>query len=304
VSSVFSRKLRKMLSEFKPDVVYCHWLRPWAEVSGKIANGLGVPFIIDQHEDLPTLKKLFPAVYATMLRPLLSSDKVIVHSSVSEHDLHQELGEKVKTELVYLGQSLEISQAKKKFSRSSFRIACISHLHEERKNIDVLIKAAKIIEDRIDFSLSIIGDGPLRQGYESLCNDLNLEKKIRFCGALTPAGISVELDESDLFVLPSHPEAFGLVLTEALARGVPAVSIRGNGGAEELRSLGYPVVLAEPLDENDLADKIISVLNDPEQMMKMSDGGKEIVGRHFTWKRNAEHTHKVLSELKMSGRTI
>ncbi len=304
VSSVFGRKLRKLLGEFKPDVVYCHWLRPWAEVSGKIANGLGVPFIIDQHEDLPTLKKLFPAVYATMLRPLLSSDKVIVHSSVNEHDLHRELGDKVKTELVYLGQSLEISQAKKKFSRSSFRIACISHLNEERKNIDVLIKAVKIIERKIDFSLSIIGDGPLRQGYESLCKDLSLENKIRFCGSLTPAGISAELDESDLFVLPSYPEAFGLVLTEALARGVPVVSIRGNGGAEELRSLGYPAVLAEPLDENDLADTIISVLNDPEQMMKMSETGKEIVGRYFTWKSNAEHTHNVLSELKTSGRTV
>lgn len=302
VSSVFGRKLKKMFNEFEPDVVYCHWLRPWAEVSGKIANGLGVPFVIDQHEDLPTLKKLFPDSYANMLKPLLSSHKVIVHSSVNEHDLHQEFGGRVKTELVYLGQSLEISQAKKKFSQSSFRIAGISHLQEERKNIDVLIKAAKILEGRIDFSLSIIGDGPLRQGYESLSKDLNLEKKIRFCGALTPAGISGELDESDLFVLPSYPEAFGLVLTEALARGVPAVSIRGNGGAEELRSLGYPVILAEPLDENDLAEKIISVLNDPELLLKMSDAGKEIVGRHFTWKRNAEHTHNVLSELKVSGR--
>lgn len=304
VSSFFGRKLRKILKDFKPDVVYCHWLRPWAEVSGNIAKGLGVPFVIDQHEDLPTFRKLFPSDFAEMLRPLLSADKVIVHSSLNEHDLRRELGVKMRSELIYLGQSLEILQAKREFPRSGFRIICISHLHEQRKNIDVLIKASKILEGRTDFTLTVIGDGPLRPFYESLCKDLNLEQKIRFCGALTPAGISGELDRSDLFVLPSFPEAFGLVLTEALARGVPAVSVRGNGGAEELHSLGYPVVLAEPLDECDLADKILTALNDPELLMKMSDKGKEIVRDHFTWNRNAEHTHKVLYELIESGRAV
>jgi glycosyltransferase involved in cell wall biosynthesis len=297
ISGLFKKKLKNLVIEFNPDLIYCHWLRPWAGICADIAKELDLPFVIDHHEDLPTLKDLFPQHYRQFLEPFQKADRIIVHSSRNMEELKSELPMLENVDLIYLGQSLEVRTESKSFSADCKKLITVSHLYEPRKNIDVLIKALAKIKDRLDFSLRIVGDGSLRGKYEELTASLGLDEKITFTGTYTQDQIRSALDDSDLFILPSYPEAFGIVFAEALARGVPVVTCRGNGGGEELKLLGYPVILAEPHDEDDLAEKILLLTENPDAMNEMSVSGKTIVINNFTWRRNAERTLALMEEL-------
>ena len=104
------------------------------------------------------------------------------------------------------------------------------------------------------------------------------------------------MSNSDIFILPSYPEAFGVVIIEALAKGLPVITCNGNGGGEELKKLGYPVVLVKPDSQEDLAESITELSKDEVRMKDMSAKGIEIVRKYFTWKKNAENTYQLLSD--------
>lgn len=295
IKKLFRKKLYDRIESFSPDVLYCHWLRPWAGIAASISKELGIPFVIDHHEDLPTLKNLFPKDYDNFLKTFLLADRIIVHSNENRNDLKKEITSLHNIDLIYLGQSFRILEKDKEFSNDTIRLICVSHLHEPRKNIDVLLRAIALLTDKLKFSMRVIGDGPLKNDYETLCRTLNLSDVVKFEGSLHQNRIEQLLDDSDMFILPSFPEAFGIVFAEALARGIPVVTCKGNGGGEELRLLGYPSVLAEPLSSDDLSGKILALAQNAEAMNEMSYTGRKIAGENFTWERNAAQTFDLMN---------
>lgn len=304
VSFLYKDVISAHAGRFKADAMICHWLRPWAYAAGIAARELGIPLIIDHHEDIPTMKELFPDSYKKFLDLFRLSDSVIVHSTRNRKELEDEASFNGMIYTIYLGQSLPVLEKERKFASGKPSLVCISHLHERRKSIDVLIRAASILKGRTEFSLKIAGDGILRKEYEALAVSLGLKEEIKFCGNADEVLKRKLLDESDIFILPSFPEAFGIVITEAMARGVPVITPEGNGGGEEIAILGYPAVTALPGSPEDLADKIIDLLNDTNRMKCMSEAGRNLAGQHFTWRNNAAETLGAVKETVMKHRSI
>lgn len=292
----YGKRLEQTLNQLKPDIVYCHWLRPWTKTTASIARTMNVPLIIDHHEDIPTLKKLFPGKYKKILNVMQNANGIVVHSSQNKSDLINENLNLPEIHTCYLGQNFSASTLPKKFN-SSLKIACVSHLHEERKNIDVLIKSASCLKKVLDFEVLIAGEGPLRNTYEQLCSSLGLNDQIKFLGSKSREEVNSILQECDIFVLPSFPEAFGVVFIEALAKGLPVVTCKGNGGGEELKNLGYPAELVNPYSPEDLSGAIVDLYSDKKRMLLISDTGKKIVTDNFTWEKNAGSTMKVITKV-------
>ena len=298
INFFFYKKALKLLESSKPGVIYCNWIRPWAELSKKLADHFKVPFVIDHHEDIPTLKKLFPDDYKTFLGSFKKADKIIVHSTVNKTELENEDPDLKDISICYLGQSLSIIDSPKIFSPARNKLICVSHLSERRKNIDILIKALSRLKDKYkneNFELTIAGDGNLKNEYTELTEKLKL-KNITFAGEVSQTKVSELLSGADIFILPSYPEAFGVVIIEALANGLPVITCEGNGGGEELKKLGYPVALVKPGSPEELAEAISGLAKDEIKMKEMSVKGIEIVSKYFTWKKNAENTYRLLCE--------
>ena len=118
LQTFYFTKLKKVLEKYNPDLIYCNWLRPWAEVSAGLAEYFKIPFILDHHEDLPTLKKLFPSDYNEFLKTFENADKVIVHSNYNKSDLENENLNIGDIKVIYLGQKFTVSEDSKKFSDS------------------------------------------------------------------------------------------------------------------------------------------------------------------------------------------
>lgn len=90
----------------------------------------------------------------------------------------------------------------------------------KRKNIDKVIKACKELEN---IELTVIGDGKLRKKLEKL------DKNVKFTGRLEPEEVYMKMRESDVFILPSIGETFGMVYLEAMASGCITVCTKDDG---------------------------------------------------------------------------
>lgn len=291
--------LKKLIDKFNPDILYSHWIRPWAGILSKYAAEKKLPLYIDHHEDIPTLKKLFPENYSDFLNVFDKADKIIVHSALNKEELSKEKPELKNIEIVYLGQNFQIPESAKIFNSGKIKIICVSHLNEKRKNIDTLLHAFKFIKEKSNAELIIIGGGIHKSNYEELAENLSIKNEVIFAGSKSQNELSEFYDNADIFVLPSYPEAFGIVFIEALSKGLPVVACEGSGGGEELKLLGYDTVLVKPFSEKDLSEAVLTLISDKERMKRMSVAGKKIVREHFTWEKNANDTFNILKANKI-----
>lgn len=141
----------------------------------------------------------------------------------------------------------------------------ITHISNFRKvkRIGDAMHAFKKIYDRIPSKLMLIGDGPERRNLEDLCRDLGLCEEIRFLGKQD--AIEELLAVSDLFIMPSESESFGLAALEAMACEVPVIST-DVGGLPEVNLHGVTGFLSKLGDIDDMAKNAISILSNEEQL--------------------------------------
>lgn len=302
---IFFGKLKRLIENEKIDLIYCHWFRPGILLCKKLSEHFNIPLVLDHHEDIRSFKKTFPKKYHKMFKLFELADNIIVHSELNRDVLIEEakeqginLPEIIK---VYYGQNFSISAEPKEFDPNKLRLICVSRLAHERKRVDLLIKAVGLAMKDPDFNrklfLIIVGDGVMRSSYEKLTEELSLTGTIKFVGGKKHDEIEKLLEDSDLFILPSNYEAFGIVFSEALAKGVPVITSKGSGGGEELASLGGCVELVTPNSEIELSKKIIELGNDQEILKTMSEEGKKIVRENFTWEKNALNTYNILKNI-------
>lgn len=145
-------------------------------------------------------------------------------------------------------------------SKNEFVITHISNFRPLKRVIDVL-KVFKRIRKKFDVKLIMVGDGPEKQKAKRFCKTNDINEAVIFLGN------SNEVDQilsfSDLFLLPSEKESFGLVALEAMVHGVPVVC-SDAGGLPEVVENGYSGYLCPVGDINSMAEKSIYILKDPE----------------------------------------
>jgi glycosyltransferase involved in cell wall biosynthesis len=133
---------------------------------------------------------------------------------------------------------------------------------------DVLIKAVgQCVSGGLNLRLIIAGEGQYQSELEKMANELGLGERVRFLGQLvTREAVLNQLDQADLFVLPSRQEGLPKALVEAMARALPCIG-SNVGGIPEL----LPVEDRVPAgDVQALAEKIREVITSPERLASMS----------------------------------
>lgn len=133
------------------------------------------------------------------------------------------------------------------------------------KNIGLLINVVNKVRHQIpEIMLVIAGEGPAKNAYMQQATDLGLEDNIAFVGYLNRDSELIDCYHSaDIFVFSSLTETQGLVLLEAMASGAPVISIAAMGTKDIL--LGCDGAKITNGDKSDFADKIICLLNQPEE---------------------------------------
>ncbi|MEB1806816.1 MAG: N-acetyl-alpha-D-glucosaminyl L-malate synthase BshA [Bacillaceae bacterium] len=159
-------------------------------------------------------------------------------------------------------------------------IVHISNFRPVKRVKDVILSFAKINE-HLSSKLLLIGDGPELTVACQLVKQLGIEEHVLFLGS--QKDVAEILSISDLLLLLSEKESFGLVALEAMACGVPVIGTN-IGGIPEVIEDGKTGYICEVGDISTISDKAISLLTDEELHKRMSESAQERVIDHFSSK--------------------
>ena len=150
----------------------------------------------------------------------------------------------------------------------------VTHVSNFRKvkRIGDVVRIFNEIQKEIPAKLMMVGEGPEREPAELLCEKLGISDKVIFVGN------SNEVDKilcfSDLFLLPSETESFGLAALEAMISSVPVIS-SNTGGIPEVNVHGVSGYLSDVGDVKDMSRNAIKILKDPTELERFKKSAKK-----------------------------
>jgi glycosyltransferase involved in cell wall biosynthesis len=167
----------------------------------------------------------------------------------------------------------------------------------EQKGPDVFLRAASRVLARRKARFVLAGEGELYPELRALAEELGLARAVHFTGFVTGEELARAYAAADVYVLSSAAEPFGISALEALSLGVPTIVPRGAGVSEIVRS----VLRFEPLDDSDLAEKVVALLERPALRRQLSAAGLREVKR-VRWDRPARALRGIYDEVVRSTR--
>ena len=190
------------------------------------ADKFGVPFVAGIHNsDIEVLTKpLYKIHFRNRLEKALKNAKAIACRSFVLRDklikLYPEFEKKTFVAPSGIDEKFIVKRSEPVLDNNlSIKILTCAHF-KKRKNIDKVIKACKGLES---FELTVVGDGKDRKKLEKI------DKTVKFLGHLAHDEVLAKMRESDVFILPSIGETFGMVYLEAMASGCITVCTKGDG---------------------------------------------------------------------------
>lgn len=152
----------------------------------------------------------------------------------------------------------------------------ISNFRPVKRVVDV-IRVFVNVREKMSVKLLMVGDGPQREVAEYLCRDLGCSDDVKFLGKTLD--VSRLLAISDLFVLPSEKESFGLVALEAMAAGIPVVS-SNIGGLAHVNINGLTGYTSEVGDLAKMSNDAISLLSDKRKYNEFSQNALSVAKKY------------------------
>ena len=265
-------KLIDVVMHEKLNVLHVHYAIPHASAAVNAKQilstyGIDIPIITTLHGTDITLLGKDKSFKPVIEYAINMSDVVTVVSEDLKRETlqHFNIEKEIKTIPNFIDVSLYQNRIDERL-RSNFakdQEFIITHISNFRKvkRVKDVVKIFDKVNKKIPSQLLMIGDGPERIQAEGLCRELGLENKVKFLGKLKV--IEKILAISDVFVLPSETESFGLVALEAMASKTAVISTN-SGGISEVNIEGETGFLSNVGDIDKMAADMIVLLEDQE----------------------------------------
>jgi len=193
------------------------------------------------------------------------------------------------------------SQIRNKFhiSENDKVLIFVGSITKDKGIFELIAAFKKLNLKNHDLHLFLVGDGPERLALVNIICSNNLDKKVHIIGNQPHKEISKFLKAADIFVLPSYSEGLPNVILEAMASSLPVIASR-VGGIPEAMEDGRSGILINKKDVDGLTDAMESLIENEALTKEMGINGKNIVGKKFTWQRNAIRTIEIYQEVAKS----
>jgi glycosyltransferase involved in cell wall biosynthesis len=144
-------------------------------------------------------------------------------------------------------------------------ILCVGRLNDERKNLDLLLRAYAALPVAVQATtrLLLAGATAPSEMFWSRARQIGVLERVRFVDSPTTDELVALYQDASVFALSSNEEGFGVVIIEAMACGVPVVSTR-SGGPDEIIQDSHDGFLVDVDDADGFADKLARLLLNPE----------------------------------------
>ena len=281
-----SSKMAYVVKTYNIDILHVHYAIPHA-YAGYMAKqmlkreGIEVPMITTLHGTDITLVGNHPTYKEAVTFSINESDVVTSVSESLKRDtlrlFNVDKDIKVIPNFIGLQKTERVSPCKRSVMASADELI-VTHISNFRKvkRVDDVVRVFYGIQQQLPAKLIMVGDGPDREIADQLCKDLGIKKKVLFLG--NTSDIDRILCFTDLFLLPSESESFGLSALEAMAAGVPVVSSNA-GGLSEVNEEGVSGYLCPIGDVQTMAEKAIYILSDKDRLTQFKQNARKVAAR-------------------------
>lgn len=244
----------------KPDIIHVHSMLYAGFAAKIIYDKYNIPYVITEHSTA-FARNLVPFNDISSLKKVVSDAKACIAVSNEFVTLLNELFETQKWIFIPNIVNDEFLNYEKKIEQKEYFTFINVCFLEKKKRVDILISSfAEAFRGNEKIYLKIGGDGVLKPKLEMLAKELGVESQVVFLGKLSREQVKEEVALSNVFVLSSEYETFGVVLIEALALGKPVIATK-CGGPE---SIIIPEVghLIEKNSENEMKRALLKIYQD------------------------------------------
>lgn len=279
-----SSKLVDMVKLHKIEVLHVHYAIPHA-YAGYMAKkmleeeGISIPMVTTLHGTDITLVGNHPFYKPAVTFSINNSDVVTSVSQSLKDDTLRYFN--IKNEIKVVPNFIDTAKRQSGSSNCQRKVMAdederiIIHISNFRKvkRIDDVVKVFAKINKKIKSKLIMVGEGPEIMNAKDLARDLGVRDKIIFMGESNE--VNKILSFSDLFLLPSENESFGLAALEAMVNGVPVISTN-TGGLPEVNKQGVSGYLSDVGDVEEMAKNSLDILNTEERLQSFKTNAKKI----------------------------
>ena len=263
-------KLVDVVLHEKLDVLHVHYAIPHAAAANMAkqileSKGIKIPVVTTLHGTDITLVGKDPSYQPVVEFNINQSDAVTTVSESLKKDTLNSFD--IKRDINVIPNFIDLDKIQRS-KKDHFKTAIcpngeklLVHISNFRKvkRVDLVVKVFNEVRKVTPAKLLLIGDGPERPAIEKLCRELGTCDDIRFLGKLT--AIDEVLSISDVFLMPSESESFGLAALEAMACEVPVVS-SNIGGIPEVNTHGITGLLSDVGDIDTMVNNTLEVLDE------------------------------------------
>jgi N-acetyl-alpha-D-glucosaminyl L-malate synthase BshA len=280
---VLSSKLVDVVKHEKLDLLHVHYAIPHASAAYMAkqilaSQGIHIPYITTLHGTDITLVGRDPSFEPVITFAINQSDAVTAVSESLRQDTFRHFS--VTREIKVIPNFINLEEYKSKPHACTRNIYApdgekiLIHVSNFRKvkRVEDVLRVFEKVRQKLPVKLILVGDGPERTNVERLCRELDTCNDIRSLGKMTsPEQV---LSISDLFLLPSETESFGLAALEAMAAGIPVISTN-TGGLPEVNIHGKTGFLSNVGDVDEMAANALHILSDDATLAKFKAGAYE-----------------------------
>ena len=278
----------RRLRELQIDVVHTHSPFLMGGLGARAARRLKLPLVFTYHtlyEEYvhysPVARGLARRLMRTISKHYCDKCDTVIVPTQAIRELLGRYG--VQTEVVVNPTGIDLSRYEN-LDRSLLRVEfgipanhrvllSVGRLGKE-KNVHFLIRAFSRIADEDDkVTLVMVGGGPERADLEALARSLGLERRVIVAGSKQPSDMPTIYAGADVFIFASTTDTQGMVITEAMAAGLPVVAVKayGSGNVVDHGING----LLTPVDEAEFAAAVMAVLRDASLFSRLALGTRE-----------------------------
>jgi glycosyltransferase involved in cell wall biosynthesis len=286
VAVPIGHRVSQRLDEYGPDLIHVVSPTPVAVRAQKYGQRRGIPVVSSFHTHFVSYFRFYgfgglEGLGWRLMRSFYARCEVVYAPS---HGIIRELAAHGITNTELWSRGIDLARFSPRWRDPELRarvgadddtpiLLLVSRLVKEKDLAD-LVAADRILRGRgARYRLVMVGDGPMRAELEKSLPDAH------FAGHQTGEALARWYASGDIFVFPSTTETFGNVILEAQASGLPAVVV-DRGGPPDLVEPGETGLIARANDPTDFADRVQSLLDDPDSRRRMGCRGREAAAEH------------------------
>ncbi|MGB2805615.1 MAG: glycosyltransferase [Candidatus Zixiibacteriota bacterium] len=295
-STPISFSLFRFLRKARPDILHLHFPYPLGELAS-LLFGCCDRIVLTYHSDIVRQNRWL-LLYMPILKQVLGKVRIIVASNPNNVRSSALLSKYAdKTEIIPYGIDVQRFERANERKVQEIRSRCNGPivLFVGRlcyyKGIKYLLEASR----EIDAKFLLIGDGPHKLKLMNLVRGNKLAKKIVWLGEVSEDDLVCYYHAADLLVLPSiyRSEAFGLVLLEGMACGLPLITTELGTGTSFVNCHNRTGLVVPPSDSVALQQAISYLLNNEDVRLRFSQNARERVRRVFSKAQMVESIRKL-----------